>query len=162
MSSGIVNPPLPLRDPQVQASFKGEGGLRADATVVRAAQHREMLAWTASLKNLLAHFPARLPPGIGHNQPPPIAGEDVAILHKAVVVLEAQQVVPKAPDDVKAVQSALQKIKGRLGTYVDTFFLEASKSGGKEFGKQLARAPYWLAFWYVLQKLGEALTGWLP
>src|SRR5262245_11075909 len=115
MSSGSVNPPLPLRDPPHQARFK--------------KAHAEMLMWTASLKNLLAHLPTRLPTGIGHNQPPPITNKDVEILDKAVVVLEATDV---APEDVKAVQSSLEKIKGRLGTYADTFFLEASKSAGKE------------------------------
>ncbi len=68
---------------------------------------------------------------------------------------------PKGGHDVRAAQSVLQKIAGRLGTYLDNFFLEAFKSAGKEFGKQLARAPYWLALWYALQRLDQALTGWL-
>jgi hypothetical protein len=177
---GTPDTPLALREAADQASFKGQ-----------VEKHAEMQAWTAALKRLIAHFPTRLtaatpilvegtpilveetrrksprrtkqrpPPGIGHNQPDPITHDDVLILDKAIIVLEPQPVVPKAPDDVRAVQSTLQKIAGRLGAYLDTFFLEASKSAGKEFIKQLARAPYWLAVWYVLQKLDQALTGWL-
>jgi hypothetical protein len=161
-SSGIVEPPLPLREAPVQADLKGDGGLRADATVVRAAApHAEMLAWTAALKSLLAHVPTRLPARIGHNQPDPITHDDLLSIEKAIIVLEHQPEVPTAPDDVKAVQSTLQMIAGRLGTYLDASMMELSKSVGKELGKQLARAPYWLAVWYVLQRLDQALTGWL-
>jgi hypothetical protein len=149
-SSGIVEPPLPLREAPDQASFKG-----------KVEKHAEMLAWTAALKSLLAHFPTRLPARIGHNQPDPITHDDVLSIHKAITVLEPQPLVPMAPDDVRAVQSTLQKIAGHLGTYLDASMMELSKSVGKELGKQLARAPYWLAIWYVLQKLDQALTGWL-
>jgi hypothetical protein len=156
----MVEPILPPSERQDRASFKGEGGFRADATVVRAAQHKEMLAWTAALKSLLAHFPTRLPAGIGHNQPEPITNHDFGALDKTVEILEVQPVVPDAPA-VKAVQSILKKIVERLGTYLDASMMELSKSVGKELGKQLARAPYWLALWYVLQRLDQALTGWL-
>jgi hypothetical protein len=54
---GTAAGPLTLREPTDQAAFKGEGGLRADATVVRAAQHEEMLSWIAALDRLLAELP---------------------------------------------------------------------------------------------------------
>jgi hypothetical protein len=63
-----------------------------------------------------------------------------------------------AVDDARAAGSTLKKIKERLGTYLDTFFLEASKSAGKEFG----RPAYWLAIWYVLMNIVQSVAAWLP
>jgi hypothetical protein len=132
----------------------------ADAQVGKAAQHEEMLRRTEFLESLIADLPEQPKGGPGHNRQP-ITQDDVHEIAQAIAVLKAQPVVPTAPDDVRAAQSVLQKIAGRLGTYLDNFFLEAFKSAGKEFGKQLARAPYWLALWYALQRLDQALTGWL-
>src|SRR5262249_9376984 len=39
---GIVQPPLPLREAAAQAAFKGEGGLRADATMVAGTGSYEL------------------------------------------------------------------------------------------------------------------------
>jgi hypothetical protein len=160
MSSGIVQPILPPRATEVRADLEGKGGVQADAMMFSPARHAEMLSWTAAIRSLMARLPAKSPPGIGHNQPP-ITGDDIVVIGKALATLELQPVMPKSPDDARTAQSVLTKIRERLGTYLDTFLLEASKSGGKEFGKQLARAPYWLALWYALMKLGQSITAWL-
>jgi len=142
----------------IPTSFKGEGGFLADATVVRAA-HEEMLSWIEVLEALIVELPKQRR-SIGHNLQP-IADDELQSITKCVVILKHQPVVPTAPDDARAAGSTLQKIVGRLGTYLDTFFLEASKSGGKELGKQLARAPYWLALWYTLKHIVESVAAWL-
>src|SRR5947207_6529764 len=54
-TSGIVQPPLPLR---AEADIKLEGaGLSADATVINAAPHREMLSWIEVLEGLMIELP---------------------------------------------------------------------------------------------------------
>jgi hypothetical protein len=149
-TSGIVQPPLPLRE-----SFKGEGGFRADSTVVRAA-HAEMLSWIGVFERLIAELPKRRR-GIGHNLQP-ITDEEVEATTQAVAVLKAQPVTPKAPDEARAAGSTLQKIGERLGTYLDACLLEASK----EVGKRLVQLPYWLAVWYTLKHIVQSVAGWLP
>jgi hypothetical protein len=146
---GTSDTPLPLRDVADQAAFKG-----------RVEQHEEMLSWIGVFEALIVELPKQRR-GIGHNLQP-ITEEEVEATTQAVAVLKAQPVAPKAPDEARAAGSTLQKIVGRLGTYLDTFLLEASKSGGKEVGKQLARAPYWLALWYTLKNIVQSVAGWLP
>jgi hypothetical protein len=152
--SGIVEPILPP-----QASFKGEGGFQADATVVRAAQHAEMRSWIEVLEALIVELPKQHR-GTGHNLRP-ITDEDVQSITKCVVILKAQPVAPKAPDDARAAASTLRKIGERLGTYLDIFLKETAKSGGKEFGKRLAQLSYWWAIWYGLHNLVPSVFNWL-
>src|SRR5262245_30109107 len=131
-SNAVLDPvgtregPLTLRADQ--ASFKGEGGFGADATVVRAAQHQQMLSWIEVLEALLVELPKQRRPGIGHNLQPITEG-DVQETTQAISILKVQPVAPKAPDEAKAAASTLKKIGERLGTYLDTCLLEASKSG---------------------------------
>jgi hypothetical protein len=161
--SSVVEPILPLREPVIhQASVKAEIGssVEATATVVRAAPHQEMLSWIEVLEALMAKLPKQRR-GIGHNLQP-VTKEEASEITQAAAVLKVQLVAPTAPDAAKAAGSTLQKIAGRLGTYLDTFLLEASKSGGKEFGKQLARAPYSWALWYALTHIVQSVAAWLP
>jgi hypothetical protein len=157
---------LLVREAADQAAFKAEVKeeveLRdtTDATVVRAAAHKQMLSWIEVLEGLIVELPKQRR-GIGHNLQP-ITQEEVEEATHAVAVLKAQPVAPKAPDEAKAAASTLKKIGERLGTYLDNFLLEASKSGGKEFGKQLARAPYWWALWHALKNIIQSVAGWLP
>ena len=117
---------------RAQAAFKGEGGLQADATVVKAEQHKEMLSRTEVLDWLIANLPEQSKGGPGHNRQP-ITQDDVREIKKAVAALKALPVVPKASDKDRAtaVASILKKIGERLGTYLDTFLLEAAKSAGE-------------------------------
>ena len=156
--SGIVQPPLPLRD---QASVKADMELNVtvEATVIRAAPHKEMLSWIEVLEALIAELPKQRR-GIGDNLQP-ITKEDVQEITQAVAILKAQPVVPTAPDDAKAAGSTLMRFGERLGDYLDIFLKEAAKSGGKELGKQLARAPYWLALWYTLTHIVQSVAAWL-
>jgi hypothetical protein len=161
--SGIVQPPpLPLREAADQASVKAdmELGVTVEATVVRAAPHKEMLSWIEVLEALIAELPKQRR-GIGDNLQP-ITKDDVPEITKAVAVLKAEPVVPTAPDAAKAAGSTLMRFGERLGTYLDTFLLEASKSGGKEFGKRLVQAPYWWAIWYTLTHIVQSVAAWLP
>jgi len=151
---GTAQGPLTLR-----SSGEGEGGLSADTTVMRAAQHLQMLSWIEVLEVLLVELPNKQG-GIGHNLQP-ITKEDVEETTRAIAILKVQPVTPKAPDEAKAAASTLKKIGERLGTYLDTFLLEASKSAGKEFGKQLGRLPYWIPVWYVLMKIAQSAANWL-
>jgi hypothetical protein len=162
-TSGIVQPPLPLREAaaaiQAEAAIQLEDAtLRADATVGRAAQYKEMLSWIGVLEVLMAELPNQR----RRTNDPPITGEDIPSITKAVAILKAQPVVPTAPDDAKAAGSTLMRFGERLGDYLDIFFKEAAKSGGKELGKQLARAPYWLALWYTLTHIVQSVAAWLP
>jgi hypothetical protein len=122
-SSGIVQPILPP-----QAGLKGEGGLRADTTLVRAA-HKEMLQWIEVLEAIIVEL-QKQPPGVGHNLQP-IGDDELHSIINLVFILKHQPVVPTAPDDVRAAGSRLKKIGERLGTYLDIFLLEASKSAGR-------------------------------
>jgi hypothetical protein len=75
------------------------------------------------------------------------------------LVTPTLEVVPRK---AKAAGSTLRKIGERLGTYLDTFLLEASKSGGKEAGKEdvrllLKRLPYWLALYFALMNIAASL-----
>src|SRR5712691_6118421 len=165
--------PLTLREPTDQAAFKGEGGLRADAAVVRAAQHEEMLSWIAALDRLLAELPKhkksiaelpKLPIGIGHNRPP-ITNEDVKEIRQAVAVLKAQPVMPTAPDEVRAAGLTLMRFGESLGKYLlkqaDVFVSEAVKSGGIEFGKRLIQSPFWWALATALMLAANSVASWL-
>jgi hypothetical protein len=142
-----------------QASFKGEGGLRGDATLVKAAPHKAMLSWIEVLEALIAELPTQRR-GIGHNLQL-ISDDELGSITKCVIILKHQPVVPTAPDDARAAGSTLKKIGERLGTYLDACLLEASKSAGKEIGKRLAQLPYWLALWYALNNVVQSVTAWL-
>jgi hypothetical protein len=63
------------------------------------------------------------------------------------------KVQPIAPEIARGAGSTLKKIGERLGTYLDTFLLEASKSAGKEFGKKLVQLSYWWALYYALMNI---------
>jgi hypothetical protein len=148
---------LLLREAADQASFKAEVTEAAeardttDATVIKAAAHKEMLSWIEVLEALIVELPKQQRPGIGHNQPP-VGDEDVQSIKQAIVILK------HAPEKASAAGSTLKKIKERLGTYLDNFFMEASKSAGKEVGKRLAQLPYWLAVSYALGKIIDLVT----
>ena len=152
-TSGIVQPPLPLR---AEANIKLEGaGLSADATVINAAPHREMLSWIEVLEGLMIELPKQRR-GIGDNLQP-ITEVEVQEIKHCIVILKAQPVAPTAPDAVKAAGSTLKKIGEKLGTYLDACLLEASK----ELGKKLV-SPHWWALWYALMKIVQSVGAWLP
>jgi hypothetical protein len=136
----LIEPPLPLhREAADQASFKGEVGFRADATLVRASQHEEMLSRIAILESLIAELPKQ-PVGIGHNRPP-ITQEDIGEITQAILILKAQPAI----DEARAAGSTLMKFGERLGAYLlkqaNVFISEAVKSAGKETGKRLVQSP---------------------
>ena len=118
-----------------------------------------MLSWIEILEALIAELPKQ-PRGIGHNLHP-ITEDDVQSITKCIVILKSQPVVPTAPDDAKAAGSTLQKVVERLGTYLDTCLLEASKSAGKELGKRLVQLSYWLALGYALNNVVQSVAAWL-
>jgi len=172
LTSGIVQPPSPPRPPldpigtpegPLTTRFSGEGGLRADATVVRAASHKEMLSWIGVLEILIAEFPKQRR-GIGHNLQP-ITDEDVQETKRAIAILKAQPVVPTAPHEARAAGSTLMKFGERLGSYLlkqaDIFVSEAVKSAGKEAGKRLVQSPFWWAVVTTLLMLGHSVEAWL-
>jgi hypothetical protein len=134
------------------APFEGEGGLSADATAMRAAQHRQMLSWIEVLEALIVELPKQ-PRGIGHNLQP-ITELDVQEIKQCIVILKHEP----APDSARAAGSTLQKIEEKLGTYLDACLLEASK----EVGKRLVQLPYWLAVWYTLKHIVQSVAGWSP
>jgi hypothetical protein len=143
--------------PDGPLTLRAEGRVRADTVQIRrAAQHEEMLAQVTILEVLIAELPNQ-PIDIGHNQQS-ITKDDVQEIKQAIAVLKAQ---PVAPAKARAARSMLKKVGERFGTYLDTFLLEASKSGGKEFGKRLVRLSYWLALWYTLNNLIQSITNWL-
>ena len=150
--------PIGTPDGPLTTRFSAEGGLRADATVVRAASHKEMLSWIGVLERLIVLPRQRL--GIGHNLQPFTDVEDQEIKH-ATAILKAQPVVPTAPDQARAAGSTLKKVGERLGTYLDACLMEASKSAGKELGKQVGRLPFWLALYYALMKIAQSVANWL-
>jgi hypothetical protein len=153
-TSGIVQPP-PLPPREAAAAIQAEDAtLRADATVGRAAQHKEMLSWIGVLEALMAELPNQR----RRTNDPPITDEDIPEITQAVAILKSQPVVPTAPDEVRVAGSTLKKIGERLGTYLDTCLLEASK----ELGKRLVQLPYWLALWYTLKNIVQSIAGWLP
>jgi hypothetical protein len=161
----IVEPVLPGdREAADQAGLKGESGFQADATVVRAALHEEMLARVTILEALIASVPKQ-PIGIGHNQPS-ITQEDVAEIKEAIAVLKAQPVMPTAPDKARAAGLTLMRFGERLGTYLlkqaEVFVSEAVKSGGKEFGKRLVQSPLWWALATALMLVAQSVSKWLP
>jgi hypothetical protein len=155
---GTSDTPLPLRDAADQAAFKAEVKeeveLRdtTDATVTRAAAHKQMLSWIEVLEALIVELPKQRR-GIGHNLQP-ITEVDVQSITKCVFILKHEP----APDDARAAASTLKKIGEKLGTYLDTCLLEASK----EVGKRLVQLPYWLALWYTLKNIVQSVAGWLP
>jgi hypothetical protein len=132
----------------------------AAAAEKKAAPHKEMLSWIEVLEALIAELPKQHR-GIGDNLQP-IGDDELHSIINLVFILKHQPVVPTAPDDVRVAGSRLKKIGERLGTYLDTFLLEASKSGGKELGKRLAQAPFWLAVWYALTHIVQSVAAWLP
>jgi hypothetical protein len=134
------------------APFEGEGGLSADATAMRAAQHRQMLSWIEVLEALIVELPKQRR-GIGHNLQP-ITEDEVGSITKCVFILKHEP----TPDEAKAAGSTLKKIGEKLGTYLDTCLLEASK----EVGKKLVQLPYWLALWYTLKHIVQSVAAWLP
>src|SRR5262245_60704127 len=152
-SSGIVEPPSPPQgEAGDQASFKVE--------VAKAAQHAEMLSRNAIVEALIAELPKERPVGVGHNQPL-ITSDEVREIELVVVFLNAQPIVPSAPDKAEAAASTSKKIGERLLTYLDAFMLEAAKSGGKELAKRLVQAPYWFALSYALTTLAQSISNWL-
>jgi hypothetical protein len=114
-----------------------------------------MLSWIGVLERLIVLPRPRS--GIGHNLQPITHLEDQAI-RTAVATLKAQPVVPTAPDEARAAGSTLKKIGERLGTYLDTCLLEASK----ELGKRLVQLSYWWALWYALKNIVQSVAAWLP
>jgi hypothetical protein len=154
-TSGIVQPPLPVRE--AAAVIQAEDGtLRADATVGRAAQHKEMLARITVLESLMAKLPKQSV-GIGHNQPL-ITQEDIQEIKQAIAILKAQPVVPTAPDQAKAAGSILMKYGERIGTWVlkqaDLFVSEAVKETAKRLVQLLALSN-------ALMLVGQAVEAWL-
>jgi hypothetical protein len=111
-------------------------------------QYAELLSRIAVLERLVAELPNQRP-GVGHNRPP-IGDADVQEITQAVAILKHE---PVAPDKAGAVVSTLKKVGERLGTYLDTFLLEASKSAGKEFGKKLVQLSYWAVLYSTLMNL---------
>jgi hypothetical protein len=150
-TSGIVQPPLPLRDPADQAAFTG-----------KVEQHREMLSRTEVLDWLIANLPERPKGGPGHNLQP-ITKDDVQEIKQAIAALKALPVTPKASDKNKAsaAGSILKKIGERLGIYLDDCLSEASKSAGKELGKRLVKLSYWLALSSALTSAVQSVINWL-
>jgi hypothetical protein len=124
----------------------------AAAQKKKVEQHKEMLSRTEVLDWLIANLPEG---GPGHNRQP-ITQDDVREIKKAVAALKALPVVPKDSDKNRAKDVAwiLKKIGERLGTYLDTFLLEAAKSAGK-------RLPHWLAIWFALHNLVPSIFNWL-
>ena len=145
-------------------------------------QYEEMLSRIEVLEALMAELPNQR----RRTNDPPITDDDISEITKAVAILKAQpgtetpkrprrqkretakaatleEVVPTlevVPKKAKAAGSTLRKIGERLGTYLDTFLLEASKSGGKEAGKEgvkllLRRLPYWLALYFALTNIAN-------
>jgi hypothetical protein len=117
--SGIVQPPpLPLREAADQASVKAdmELGVTVEATVIRAAPHKEMLSWIEVLEALIAELPKQRR-GIGDNLQP-ITKEDVQEITHAIAILKVQPVVPTAPDDAKAAGSTLMRFGEQVGKYL--------------------------------------------
>jgi len=165
MSSGVVQPPSPPRHPALDPLGTPEGPLtlraetlrpalgvdvQLEKTVIRAAPHQEMLSRIEVLEGLIAELPNQQR-RIGHNIRP-IADEDVQEIRQAIVVLKAQPVVPA---EAKAAGSTLKKIGERLGTYLDAFLLEASKSAGKEVVKRVTQLSYWYALYYALVNIAN-------
>jgi hypothetical protein len=143
-SSGMVAPPLPLREAAVKD---------------KASQHEEMLLRITILERLIADLPKQ-PIGIGHNQPP-ITKEDIQEIKQAIATMKAQPVVPTALNEASAAGSTLKKIGERLGTYLDACLLEASRSVGKELGKRLVQLSYWYILLDALMKLAQSVAIWL-
>jgi hypothetical protein len=141
--------------------MKAEETLRADATVVRAASHKEMLSWIGVLEALMAELPNQR----RRTNDPPITDEDIPEITQAVAILKSQPVVPTALDDAKAAGTTLMKIGEQVGAYLlkqgDIFISEAAKSAGKEFGKRLVQSPFWWALATTLLMLAQSVAAWL-
>ena len=151
---GTAEGPLATRSAAaaIQEHTKAED--QVDATVVRAASHKEMLSWIGVFERLIVLPRPRS--GIGHNLQPISDVEDQEI-REAVAILKAQPVVPTAPDEARAAGSTLKKIGERLVTYLDTCLMEASK----ELGKRLVQLSYWWALWYALKNIVQSVEAWL-
>jgi hypothetical protein len=148
-SSGIVEPPLPLRDAQDQASFTGEA-----ETPMASAAREEMLSRIAVLEALMAEMPKQHI-GIGHNQPP-ITREDVEEIKAALASLKAQQVVPAKANTAASVFKTVGK---KIGSWVDAYMLQLAKSAA--IATALAPLYYWSFFKDVVAGLAHSVTEWL-
>jgi len=104
-----------------------------------------MLSWIVVLEGLIVELPTQQQ---GNTQP--LTHLELQAIRSSIFILKHKP----APADAKAAASTLKKIKERLGTYLDNFFLELSKSAGEEAGKRIVQLPFWLlSVWYVLEHI---------
>ncbi|MGH6848150.1 MAG: hypothetical protein ACREC0_12165 [Methylocella sp.] len=134
--------------------------------------HTEMMKRIAALEETLAQISPK-PAGIGHNNPPepidavPFSDLDLHEVANALIILKAQPFIPSEMA-IPAVEVAGDKIKtggekilGWLTQQADSFFSEAVKEAGKEFGKWGMRTAIWALLAERLISVGQSVATWL-
>ena len=118
-------------------SYDGDAVARDASERRRKTDFHLMLSWIVVLEGLIVELPTQQQGNIQ-----PLTHLELQAIKKSIFILKHKP----APADAKAAASTLKKIKERLGTYLDAFFMEASKEGGK----RLVQA---LGIWYVLEHI---------
>jgi hypothetical protein len=149
--SGTANPLGPTAGVESQASLV----LRI-AAVER--QHEEMLKRITAIEDTIAKLKPT-PPGIGHNQPPPLSGIEIEEIWRDIIEVKTKPAVPKEPpDDALATASRLtasgERVLGYCAKQADNFATEMVKSAGKA-------VPIWALFGNQLIALGASIEQWL-
>jgi hypothetical protein len=156
------------------------GGITLDATAeVREtieSRFERLMGRVALLEATLA--PALAAPtsaggqeiGIGHNRPPvdsgPASMDELLEINRFVDLLKEQSPTPPSdPSPILALERSTSKTAAKIKEYLDNFGSEAFKGAGKAFGeeigKRLAQAPFWIALYFQLGQVSEALIQWL-
>jgi hypothetical protein len=136
-----------------------------------ATLHGEMQTHIAALEEALARLP-KTTANLGHNNPPepihdlPLNIADRRELADALKILKVQPSKPPK-SEIGAIGTALSTIEAKttkaqewLARQADTFFSEATKEAGKEFGKWAPRA-IWLYLIDHLLGLSKTAAAWL-
>jgi len=104
--------------------------------------------------------------GIGHNRGPsdfePASVEELVQIDQLIALLKEQGPIPptnSAP--ILDLQTKTSKTATKIKEYVDECGKAAAKGFGEETGKRLAQSPFWIALFYQMGQVSEALIRWL-
>jgi hypothetical protein len=129
--------------------------------------HARMLARLEAIEVAIDRLtnPAEL---IGHNNPPePIDDilplKELSEIKEALEILKSQKAT-EPPENLAQVTASAERLKTigeKLSGHLDTFADEFTRSMGKEAGKRLVQAPFWIPLGLQLIDAGHIAISWI-
>jgi hypothetical protein len=104
--------------------------------------------------------------GIGHNRAPIEFGaasvDDLMEINQLIGLLKDQGPTPPTnPAPILELETKTGNTATKIKEYIDDCGKAATKGFGEETGKRLAQSPFWIALFYQMGQVSEALIRWL-